>query len=104
MNLKLEKRPADIKQETYFVLSIGDKNYEMESNSVKAVLLMWVFFAVVFFTYVVGVYSAQQNVMMTAYLLKGNITTDKGEPVSCQPIMTSDKKLEWDCIVNRTAV
>ena len=100
--LSIERRPLLIFHESYFVLNFGGKTYELETSAVKSILLMWVFFAVVFFTYAIGVYTAQENVKMTAYLLKGNITNDKGEPVSCSPVLITASKVDWKCTTNLT--
>lgn len=98
MNLSIEKKPSN-NQETYFVFTNGDKKFEVEANVVKSILLLWVFFATVFLTLIIGQQSVYQNTMVTAYLTQGKLTNERGQLVVCNPIMTEEQSIEWDCII-----
>jgi hypothetical protein len=98
MKLSIEKKPMN-SEESYFVLSSGEKRLEMTVNAVKAVLLMWVFFATVMFTFIIGQQTVYQGQMMNIYLMKGNLTNEKGEPVTCDPILNAKRSLEWNCTI-----
>lgn len=104
MKIEIEKRLMLTAYESYFIFSHGDKRYEIETSAAKSILLMWVFFATVFLTYAIGVYTAQENVKMTAYLLQGNLTDEKGQPVSCNPVMNEKKSIEWNCNITEMEV
>lgn len=101
MKLSIEKRPSLAMNETFFVFTHGEQKWEIESNAAKSILLLWVFFATVFFTYVVGMQTANQSNMMTAYLAQGNLTDEDGNPVACKPIMTEERSIEWNCTVQK---
>jgi hypothetical protein len=97
MKLSIEKRPAN-NEESYFVFTHGEKKIEASVNAVKAAALIWVFCAVVMFTFVVGQSVSQTNVAITAYMLQGNVTDMNGNPVDCHAIMNEKKVIEWKCL------
>ena len=96
--MTIEKRPID-NQENYLVLDTGSKKIEMPMTSVKATLFLWVFFATVFLTFVVGQYTVYQAQAMNIYLMNGNLHTDKGEPIACVPYV-ENRDLRWNCTVD----
>ena len=96
MKLSIEKRPAN-NEEPYFVFTHNEGRFEMAANAAKAILLLWVFAAVVIFSFIVGEQTVSQQNMMTAYLARGNLTNEQGQPVSCNPVLTEKRSVEWNC-------
>ena len=99
MGLKIEKRPSE-GMESYFVLTIGEKKFEAAANAVKASLLIWTFCIVAIFTYIIGATVQLDNFKMTAYLLHGNLTDANGSSVYCNPVLTKDRSINWNCSVD----
>lgn len=97
MNIKIEKRPMN-NEENYFVFRNGEKSFEMSVASVKAILLLWVFFGVTFFAFYIGSLVQAQNTMMTAYLMQGNLTDGNNVSITCNPLLTKKNTVEWNCI------
>lgn len=94
--MKIEKRPME-GMESYLVIGSGANPMAIELEKVRAIVLMWVFFAIVFLTYVLGQQSANQQVMIAAYMAQGNLTDLAGNKVDCKPMLTDQKTVEWKC-------
>jgi hypothetical protein len=103
VKISIEKRPMN-GEESYFVLSSGEKQFAVTVNAIKAMALIWVFLMTAIFTFVIGMQTAQQGVMMTAYLTKGNLSNEKGEPVNCQPTLTAKRAVSWNCTIGNVSV
>jgi len=98
MKLSIEKRPAN-NEESYFVFTHGEKTIAAPVNAVKAAALIWIFCAVVMFTFVVGQSVVLQGQAMNIYLMNGNLTNENNDPVSCIPKLDEKRNLNWNCTV-----
>jgi hypothetical protein len=103
MKLSIEKRPAN-NEESYFVLSNGEKQFAVAVNAAKAILLLWVFCSVCIFSFIVGQSVSQTNVAITAYMLQGNVTDMSGNPVTCNAVLNEKKVIEWKCLSGNETV
>lgn len=81
-------------QKTKYVV-IND--YWLPESSIKFILMFWIFAAVTFFAYLAGINDAQQSVMLTAYMTKGDlINQTSGAHMDCQPVL-ENKNIKWNC-------
>jgi len=94
--ISFEKRDATHYEE-YIVLRLFGKEYSIPSDSGKAMVLFWLFCAIVFFGYSVGKYDAYQSVMFTAWLSQGNLTNSNGTHISCNVSLDETKTIVWKC-------
>lgn len=91
-------------EESYFVLSNGEKQFAVAVNAVKAAALIWVFLMAAIFSFIVGQQVQQTNVAITAYMLQGNVTDMSGNPVTCNAVLNEKKVIEWKCLSENKTV
>ena len=73
------------------------KDFWIPESSIKFILMFWIFCGLVFFSYLAGINDAQQSVLLTAFMAKGDlINQTSGNNMYCQPVLVN-KNVKWDC-------
>jgi hypothetical protein len=94
MRIRIEEHPP--RKIKYYVLDFGRNKIALDTCQVKSILLLWVFFAAVFFAYNVGKMAAIEEAKFFMFMAKGNVTDEKGNPVYCD-LVRQENRLEWRC-------
>lgn len=97
MRVYVEKKEVPANIAHYFVIDLGNKQFSIETNAAKTLALIWVFFALCFVAFMAGKELAYTETMVHAYLLKGDLKTEDGKPVECEPRLSDNKRIVWVC-------